>query len=343
MKSRTSLIIVILLVFNTLFRCGRNEPSAMPPQAVPVELSKVRYEGVSIPITTSGLLFSKEQIRLSFKTGGVVASINISEGQTVDEGQALAQLVPDEIEARVRQAESGFEKAKRDYLRVKRLYADSVVTLEQMQNIETAFEIAKANVEMARFNQRYSVIKAPSDGKILKQFVHEGEIVGPGTPVFYFGSGRREWVVRIGLSEVDVVNVNLGDAAEATFDAYPNIIFKGRVTEIATAADPKSGLFEVEISLRSGRRLADGFVARVSIFPRKEKKQFLIPVDALSYADGHEAAVFTVAADTAVKLPVTVGPIIGNDIVVLSGLQGVEQVVTAGASYLKVGDRVTIQ
>lgn len=326
-----------------MFRCGRNEPPAVSSHHVAVEMQAVRYEPVSIPIHAGGLLFSREQIRLSFKTGGIVAEIHAKEGQAVTEGDVLAQLDLQEISARVKQAESAYNKTKRDYDRVRSLYADSIATLEQMQNVETALHVAEANQQIARFNLEHSTIKAPMDGRILKRFIEEGEIVGPGMPVFYFGSGRQEWIVKVGVSERQLVNLNPGDTVEAVFDAYPATVFQGIVTELAQAADPKSGSFQVEIALKNtSLRLADGFVARVTIFPQVKKKNYLVPISALAFADGHEGAVFTVDADTAVKAPVRVGPIIGTDVVVLSGLAGVERVVTVGAANLKVGDHVVV-
>ncbi|MDV7400678.1 hypothetical protein RZS08_55190, partial [Arthrospira platensis SPKY1] len=90
-----------------------------------------------------------------------------------------------EIEAQVRQAKEGLDKARRDLQRAQNLYADSIATLEQVQNATTAVEVATQSVEIAEFNRQFSEIRAPFAGKVVAKLLNEGEVTGPGTPVFY--------------------------------------------------------------------------------------------------------------------------------------------------------------
>lgn len=337
-------ITLIAGIFLLAVQCDKKEVAEIHEKVVPVKLAAVQIEAVSIPIYGSGMLYSKKQMRLSFKTGGIVEKIAVKEGQNVRKGQMLAQLELDEIEAQVQQAQSGFEKAQRDYDRGKKLYADSVVTLEQMQNIETQLTVAKSNLQIAEFNLEYSTIKAPADGRILKRFIEQNELVGPGTPVFYFGSGREEWLVRIGVSDRDIVRAQLGDPATVKFDAYPDITFPAEVTGVAQAADPQNGTFEVEIQLDSqGKRLAAGFVGQVIITPQKSQKHQLVPIVSLVNARGNEASVFSVQENRAVKTSIITGAIIDDRIIILTGIDKIEKVVTAGAAYLRAGDKVEVQ
>lgn len=337
-------VAVTILLFMVIAQCSKSKVVELPETIVPVQVAAVESDVVSLPIHGSGMLFTKQQIRLSFKTGGIIEKINVREGQNVHKGDVLAQLDLSEIQAQVQQAESGYDKAKRDYERITRLFADSVVTLEQKQNMETQLNVAESNVRIARFNFEYSTIKAPADGKILKRFVESNELVGPGTPIFYFGSGRGEWLMRIGLSDRDLIKIQLGDPAIVRFDAYPGLDFPAEVTEIAQAADPHNGTFEVEILLKAeGFRLAAGFIGQATLYPTNKQEYKLIPIAALVEAQGDAAAVFTVQSDSVVKVPVTLGPIINNRVAVMSGLDGSEKIVTTGAAYLKAGDKVKIQ
>lgn len=337
-------VLLILGLFVLAIQCGKNNVAEIPEKIVPVKLAAVKTENVSIPIHGSGMLFSQKQIRLSFKTGGIVERIAVKEGENVSKGQLLAQLELDEIKAQVQQAQSGFEKAQRDVERIENLYADSVVTLEQKQNAETQLDVAKSNLQIATFNLEHSTIKAPTDGRILKRFVEQDELVGPGTPVFYFGSGREEWLIRLGVSDRDIVQVQLGDSAVVTFDAYPQLTFPARVTGIAQAADPQNGTFEVEIQLDSqGRRLAAGFVGQVIIMPQKSEQQTVIPISALVDARGDDALVFTIKDGKAEKISISTGAIIGENVIISSGLVEIDSVITAGAAYVRHGDKVKVQ
>ncbi len=336
--------IIIFGIFILALQCSKKESVETSQNVVPVHLADVKTETVAIPIHGSGLLYSEKQIRLSFKTGGIVEDIAVQEGDNVKKGQMLARLDLDEIQAQVQQAQSAFDKAQRDYDRIQKLYADSVVTLEQKQNVETQRQVARSTLQIATFNLDYSTITAPADGRILKQFVEENELVGPGTPIFYFGSGREEWLLRVGVADRQIVQLQQDDTAIVEFDVYPDVEFRGRITGVAQAADPQNGTFEVEIQLDSqGRRLAAGFVARVTFLPQQNEAQTLIPLAALVDARGSDGAVFTVVDNTAKKIPVTTGAIIKDRIIITSGLENVTKVVTAGAAYLRAGDTVHIQ
>lgn len=337
-------IIYALLISTVFIACSKPEVEAVSKKIVPVKLAAVQTRDITIPVYCSGMLFTTQQIRLSFKTGGIIAKLAAREGQTVRAGEVLAQLNLDEIDAHVKQAQSGYDKALRDYERVSALFADSVATLEQMQNVETQLNMARSTLQIARFNFEYSSIKAPSDGKILKRFAETNELVGPGTPVFYFGSGNHEWIVRAGVADRDIIRLEIGDSAAVTFDAYPGKTFIGSVSEIAQAADPQNGTFEVEILLDAeGKRMAAGFVAQATLLPRSKHNATLVPVSAILEARGHEANIYTVRDGLAVQLAVEIGSVLGDEIVIREGLRNVEHIVTDGAAYLKSGDKVKIQ
>ncbi|MBN1464320.1 efflux RND transporter periplasmic adaptor subunit [candidate division KSB1 bacterium] len=346
MKYRKSFLpmAIIATVFLAMTHCTKTDTAGAPQKIVPVELVEVRRAAMALPIHGSGMLFAQQQIRLSFKTGGIVETINVREGEDVRRGQVLAQLDLDEINAQVEQAQSVYDKAKRDDERAANLYAEGVVTLEQKQNVDTQLQVAAANLRIAQFNLEHSTIKAPADGRILRRFVEPSELVGPGTPIFYFGSGREQWLIRIGVPDRDIIKIRLGDPALVLFDVYPEVNFAAKVTGMAQAADPQNGTFQVEIALDAcGHRLAAGFVGRVIITPGDKQEYTLIPAAALVDAHGDGGAVFTVVGDSAVKVPVRIGPIFEESILVLAGLDGHEKIVAAGAPYLKPGDRVKVQ
>ena len=247
------LLLLLPLALLVLQGCSRELDAGTTPvtPAVPVTLADVSEEVRAMPIRTSGRLSAKKEQKLSFKIGGLIAFMTAEEGVNVRQGALLAQLNTAEIDAQVLQAESAVAKAQRDLARAEGLLADSVATLEQVQDAGTALEVAEANLRIARFNRQYAVIRAPSSGKVLRRMAEDNELVAPGAPVYLFGADREGWVVRVGLADRDVVNVALGDEATMHFDAFPDSLLTGRVTEIASAADPFSGTFEVEVALEN--------------------------------------------------------------------------------------------
>lgn len=341
MRRSVCSILIFLLIASA---CGRRGPGRDLRQAVPVRLSPVSVRRLAEPVRTSGFLSSQAEIRLGFKTGGVIGSIDAHEGDRVRAGQALASLQPDEIRAMADQARQGYEKASRDFERANSLFRDSVATLEQVQDAETGLNVAAANLKIAEYNLAHSTVTAPSDGVVLKRLAEPHELIGPGYPVFLFGTAGPEWLVKIALSDRDAVRVSEGDSASVTFDAFPGVRFPGRVSRVAGAPDPMSGVFEAAVSVRRGKHaFIDGLMADADVFPSRTREYRVVPVEALAEADGEEAAVYAVSADsTARRVPVRIGFFTDDSAAIASGLDSVAAVITEGAAYCADGAAVRV-
>ncbi len=319
----------------------REEDSSVP--VIGVKTLKVYYSDFVEPVRCTGILSTKMESKLSFKTGGIIDQILADEGQSVKKGQLLAQLNPEEIKSKVRQADLVLKKAERDFGRAKNLYQDSVVTLEQFENAKTALDVAKANDRIARFNLQYSAIHAPADGKILKRVAEINEIIAPGFPVFLFASTQNEWVVRTNLTDRDIIRINMLDSARILFDAYKEEVFMGLVSEVGTAADPYTGTYEVEIQLlRKPRKLVSGFMARINIFPKELKRQIIIPYESILDGVGYTAYVFIIKDGKPYRRKIKIKSFSDKGISVESGLHAGEEIVLEGLQYLREDSSVKI-
>lgn len=323
---------------------GTTEDSPEAPTPVRVAAA---FEGpAAAAIRTNGLLVNKDEIRLSFKVGGIIKHIGVREGERVRKGQRLAEIELTEINAQVEQARQAHEKARRDAERGERLYADQVISLEQLQDLRTQTAVTEAALKSARFNSSYASIIAPGDGTVLRRLAEERELVTAGTPVIVLGSQERGFVVRIGLADREIVQMKLGDRAEVQLDALPDARIAGKVTEIASGADPASRMFMVEVALEAGNLpLKSGLVAKVTITPATASRgsRVYVPIASIVEGVGHRASVFVLDKDRVRRRDVTVA-FIENDAVALSdGVKSGEQIVTDGALYLEDGEQVAIQ
>lgn len=333
--------------------CG-SEARATPADteaAIPVRAAAVTTEG-SAAITATGTLGSKDEIPLAFKIGGVVSRVTVDEGARVHAGQPIAALDLREIDAAVAKATAGAEKTRRDATRLERLHRDSVATLSQWQDAETARDAAEADLRGARVNREYAVIVAPAAGIILKRNVNPGAQLTAGTAVVMFGSATRGSVLRVGLADRDAVRVREHDAATVTFDALGTREFKGTVRQVGAAADPRTGTFVVEIALDGTEALPRGLVGRAVIAARGVRAPqeasrtgvVAIPAQALIEGEGDQGVVYALdpTGRRAVRHQVTLLGMEG-DRVLVRGLDGVPQVLTAGAAWLHDGARVEVK
>lgn len=341
MKKIIFLIIVsAVLVLNS---CSSKEKTKEIEKAIPVRIVKVENRVVSIPIHSSGKISSESESKLSFKTGGIIQRIFVEEGQAVLKEQVLASLDLGEIQAKVNQAKAGYAKAERDFQRVEALYKDSVVTLEQLQNVTTGLDVAKSNMEIAEFNLNYSKITAPSNGRILKRFAEENELVGPGTPIIIFGTSGSSWIMRVGITDKDITRIQYKNNAKVSIDALPSESFDATVSEVASAANPYNGTYEIELTIKTdSKNLISGMVANVKIFPKARGEAKIIPIEALVNADGKNGSIFIPTENNTIakKVNVKIDGIIGNDVVIKKGLENVSKVITDGVEYLTEGERI---
>jgi RND family efflux transporter MFP subunit len=318
-------------------RADDTESSAVD-ERIPVRTAAVEFVQKSLPIHATGMLTSSAEQRLSFKIGGVIHRMLADEGDVVRPGQVLAELDKTEIDAQVMQARQALLKAERDLQRVEGLYRDSSATLELLQNATTGRDIARESARIAEFNQQYAEIRATRGGKIIRKLMSEGEIAAPGTSVFVlFETGPNDWIVKVAVSDRDWARTQIGMPARVYLDAYPEIVFNGRVRDLAPAADPANGLYTVEIGIQpQGRRFAPGMFATVDIQPPKARRYPMIPIEAIIEGEGSKAFVFTLGADGASvrKIPVEIAFIEGAHAVISGGLDSIPEVITSGAPYL---------
>ena len=341
MKAKISITLILL----SIFALSASQVRADSSTAVAVTVAQVKYEQRSQPIRNSGRVSQKSEMRLSFKTGGLIRVISAEEGDAVKAGQILATLDLEEINAEQQRAASNYEKAAMDLERFSKLYDDSLVSLQVKQNAQTASDNAAAELQIANFNSKLSVIRAPADGRILKRYVESHELIQSGQPVFLLAASKQGSVVRVGLIDRDIVKVAVGDPATIVVDAYPGREFSGSVSEVALSTDSGAGTFEVEILIDDqGFSLRSGLIARVEITPATNEMQYYIPIEAVIEANDGIATLFVLNQENTMVREVTVEVLefLQDEVAVRGGLSASDKVVKQGAPYLSDGSAVSI-
>lgn len=330
--------------------CGsQTEKTPLPAagQAIPVTLAPVQQGGMSREITASGLLYTEDESKLSFKTGGVVSSVLVNEGDYVEAGQVLATIKPAEINAQVTQVQLSVQKAERDYQRLLNLYNDSVATLEQLQNAKTGLDIARQGLAAASFNEQYVKIYAPASGFVVKKLMHAGEIAGPGMPVVVLNhvSAASRWILKAGVSDAAWASIRTGDSATVQFDAFPGKTFAASVSRRSLTADPASGSFTIELKIAfTGETPATGMFGRATIATAGTVQTTVIPYAALLEADGNRGYVFvTPDKKTVQKVQVTLGKLYPDRVEITKGLEQYSHVVVAGSAFLHENAAIIVQ
>ncbi len=341
----TALAVIVVITYAAALTGCSSGAAEGAPHRTPVHVAAATSGPATPAILTNGVVANKDEMRLSFKVAGVIKSIHVEEGQTVRAGERLAEIEQTEIDAQLEQARALAEKAQRDLARGERLYADEVISLEQLQDLRTAGATARAQLQGVQFNRGYSVITAPADGVVLRKLAQERELVPAGQAVLIVSAHGRGYVVRAALSDRQLVQLQLGDRAEVRLDAYAERLLQGAVSEIAGAADDKTGLFPVEVRLESPPpALASGLVAKLRLLSAAGRARSLtyVPIGAVVEGSGDAASVFVLDGAHARRREVRVAFIEPGGVALAAGVAPGERVVTDGALYLEDNDPVDI-
>src|SRR6184192_2326828 len=236
-----------------------------------VRFEKANRRDLIAAVTASGKIQPKKKVDISADITGRITRIAVREGDLVTKGQFLLQIDPTIYEANLQQAEATLAssqaaavqaKANRDQAdralgRTKELHTQNpnLVSQEQLEQAQTAFEIAEANLTAAQHqvdqaraavrsssdNLRKTTLLAPMAGRVTLLSVEEGEVAVPGTFSKDVGllltvSDLSVIQVKVNVDETDVVRLHLGDSVEVTIDAFPDTTFRGRVTKVSNSA-----------------------------------------------------------------------------------------------------------
>jgi len=344
---KTFIFILICTLVSCKEQLAQIETTRTIKQYTLVETQKIELSNEAIPLYSIGTVGSDKDVKLSFKIGGVIMDVFADEGQFVKKGELLAQLRMTEIDGQVFKAKRALAKAERDLVRIQAMYADSVATLENVEDLTTLVEVSRSDVEIAEFNQQYAQIIAPESGRLIQRLAEPGELTAPGQPIFILSSNKGKTIVKATFSDKDIARIQYGNKAEIEFDAFPDEIISGRVTQIAEAADPMTGTFLVDIKVSPGtKRMRNGYVGRVSVFPKQDRSYYKIPIDAIVEGESDYLKIFTPDKNDSIAHLMSVKPfkITSNYVAVYrKGLPNLDRVITKGAPYLKDLDRISIK
>jgi multidrug efflux system membrane fusion protein len=352
---------------------GCEEAKSTAPTPVPVRAAVAETIRSGNAVKYSATIIPYAQVDLSFKSTGYVERIlqvngsdgrrrNVDQGDWVRRGTVLAlvhqQDYADKLEqakAQLFRAQAEDEKAKLSFDRTAALYSTQSATKPdydsakaQLDSTTASVNSANAQISEAQVALDYCSLRAPFDGWIVKRTVDTGSLVGPATNGFTIANTSSVKVV-FGLPDVAISRVKLGQRIVIVSDALPGE-FSGRVTTISPAADPKSRVYSVEVSIQNPQnKLKSGMIAKLALGGQEfDRPVIVVPLDSVvrdpRQQEGFAVMIAAGTGDSAtVHLrPIDLGDAYGNRIAIMKGIDPGERVVTTGVSLLKDGDTVRL-
>lgn len=307
-----------------------------------VSVASVEMGSIARVVTVSGVVEPIRVIAVNSQLAGALRSVDVQEGDPVAENAVLARLDDRELRAQVASAEAAHQVALATYERSQHLRERQVITAAEYERDRAALAAAEAQLQQLRTRLDYATVRSPVTGVVATKHVEQGDIVGVQTRLFTIADVST-MVVRVQVSELDVVHIEPGDAANVILDAFPDQPIPGRVRRVFPTADPTTRLVPVEVALEGeGARLARaGFLARVSLHLSSKVEARLVPASAVLGSAGSEA-VFVVELGKAKRRPVQTGATSEGRVEIVSGLEVGEVVVVTGNNALRDGMEVRV-
>lgn len=312
-------------------------PGGGGARVMPVTVGKVERGSIARTAAVSGVVEPIRTVGVNSQLPGALLQVLVQEGDVVRVGTPLARLDDRELAAQLAAAEAAYQVAEAAYQRAEQLRDRKVITVPEYERDRTAFAAAKAQYDQLRTRIGYATVRAPVSGVITEKHVETGDVIGNQARLFSIAD-VSSLVVRVGVSELDVVELRNGDPVFISLDAYPNRELAGRIRRIFPSGDPTTRLVPVEVAIdpASAGMVRPGFLARITFALSTHDNVLLIPQSAIIGAQGNEA-VFAVEDGKAIRRTVETGLTSRGMVEVRNGLQEGEEIVFVGANSLRDG------
>ena len=347
---------VLLACLALLSGCGTSDPPPASTKAAPalpplsVKVATPHRGEIFRRITLPGTVLAYQQALLCAKIAGYVKSVRVDKGDSVPEGELLAEVEVPELIADQSRLKAELQVAVVECRRVQEAQgkAPDLVTPQSVDNAKARVDIAQANLERNNTLLSFARITAPFSGVITRRMVDPGAFIpapsGNGSngallAMMDFSKVR----VQVAIPELEVPRITNGLPVRVQLEELPNRPFDGSVTRFSNALDDATRTMLTEIELPNpDRALRPGMFAQVQVTVERKSEALLVPTDAV-LVEKANSSVFLLAGSKAKKTPVKTGFIDGAAVEIIDGLQPGQTVILVGKLPLSDGQEVLVQ
>lgn len=269
------------------------------------------------------------------KTQLDVTKSNYERIKELYEAQAVSQQKHDQSLAELNMAEAAYKSALEKQSLIEEGASEDTIKAAQAQ-----VGLAEANLKLAQAKLDDTIIESPISGRIGFVKFEPGEFVMSGVPIIQVIDDEN-MVVDLELSEEYISKIGLSDKVVINIDSLSSKDFTGTITEISPAADNKSKLYPIEISISdSSNEIKPGMTASVTFELDKKENIIVVPIDA-TFEEYGELYVYIVEDGRAVKTKVVAGINDGKQVEINNGLQFNDVLIIKGQNNLRDGSLIS--
>lgn len=349
------LLVGIILVFRSGVFAGTKDQTKVADSSLSVKVAEVQQVDIVPSLNFNGSLEGQISATVSAKISGLIEQVFVQEGQQVKVGDPLVKFGTVELANAARQAgdavakaQANYELALNDYNRYNTLYEQGATSAQQLDNARARLKTAQADLSSATANQSsseqqysYGMISSPVNGVIANKTATIGQVVSPGLALMVVQDINQVYAV-INVEQKELGRVQIGQKASITTDAYPDKVFPGIVEIMNPEAGSASRMFRTKIKIdNTSGELKPGMFTKVQLTTGTSSQVITVPQAAVLQKQGINY-VFILENDKAIRHQIEIGEVSGNTIIVKSGLQPGQKVITSSVNRIKDGDAVRV-
>ncbi|WP_049338968.1 efflux RND transporter periplasmic adaptor subunit [Stutzerimonas stutzeri] len=344
--------ILAALKFNSIYQ--QIQQFQAPKPAIDVEAEVARRMDWQSRLPAIGTLKASQGIDLSVEIAGTITDVQFQSGEKVSKGQAIVLLDSEMEQASLVSAEADLSLARLEFQRARSLLDRQAISRSEYDRLNAQSQKAEASVAQLRASLAKKRILAPFSGTIGIRQVDVGDYIAAGTPIATL-QDLSTLYVDFFLAEQHVPLLALGQKVQLRVAAYPDERFEGVISALNPKVETTTRNVQVRAELANpDGRLLPGMFADLQVLLPTENAQVVVPETAITYTQyGNSVLLVTegtppegVSRDEPYLVVerrfVTTGERRDGLVVVLDGLEGGEQVITAGQLKLDSGTHVAI-
>jgi RND family efflux transporter MFP subunit len=342
-----------LLILSVLSGCA--EPQASPPQPRPVRFVTVKREEHNLVIQGSGQVMARYVSAVGFLISGRLVSRVVDVGSPVKAGDLIAKIDAIDYQNRlvaaqsqVVSAQASLDQAVPQEARQRKLLASGFTTqanydnaFKALQSARAQLQGAEANLRLAQDQLRYTELHAPVDGVVTSTEADAGQVIGPGQSIVEISQdGERDAVFAVAAEHAE--NAKIGASVRVWLQSRPELSSAGTVREISPDADRVTGTYTVKVRLPDAP--AEMRLGSVVLGQAEIKGEALIALPPTSILQsGESPQVWVISSDDTVhRKSVRVLRYEEDAVVIASGVNDGDRVVSAGVNALAEGEKVVV-
>lgn len=307
-----------------------------PVVSIPVEAQHVSTGNISSHYSTTAVLEAKEEAFVVARASGIIDAIYVEEGDYVEKGQTLAQLDAKRYELNLEKAKAELQGIEQELAKINKVYSKKLVSDDVYDKLTAQHASAKASLAIAQLDLKEATIVAPISGYIAERNAKVGNLTESFQRERMFHIVQQKQLLGIvHLPEKELANIRKDQQAALSIAAIGNRTVPAFVERVSPVIDAQTGTFKVTLRVpNEDNTLLAGMFAEVALEYDTHANATLLPRRALLSIDNADS-VFVIKEGIAQKVSVKTGFQNAQHVEILSGLEGNEQVVTAGHHNLK--------